>query len=92
MPYNDDEYLRRLKLAHIRAISYRSPKSKERAFGAHLAGALLAVAAECDVIARRRKRERRAALAPAALFGAAQASIIERVTSLLIHDFLLTLS
>jgi hypothetical protein len=89
--YNDDECLRRIELAHAAAVTYRSPKSKERVYDAYLSRAVLAIEAECDEIAYRRKRSRQRALAPAALFSEAQASIIERIKSLLIQDFMLAI-
>ena len=89
--YNDDECLRRIQLTHAAAVTYRSPKSKEKLLGAHLAEAVLAIEEECGEIASRRKRERQRALAPAALFSEARASIIERIKSILIQDFMLAI-
>jgi hypothetical protein len=89
--YNDDECLRRIELSHVAAVTYRGPKSKERAYGAHLTGAVLAIEAECVEISCRRKRERQRVLAPAALFKEAQASIIERIKAIIIQDFILAI-
>jgi len=88
MPISD-ETLRHIDLAHVAAVTYRHPKSKEKSLCAHLAAALRAVEAESGEIAWRRKRDRQPKLSPSALFKAAQVSIAERIKGVLMQDFIL---
>jgi len=84
-----DEDLRRIDLAHVAAVTYRRPRSKEEPRRAHLAAALWAIEAESGEIAQIRKRDRQPTLSPSALFKLAQKSISERIKGVLIQDFIM---